>query len=232
MNRFMATAGVLLIAFLGVLATGTAVSLTATPTRADQLALTPCPGPQPTATPYAPRPKDTAFQFGASRSSVPQPGTACGPPPPGPFASPKLCGLKFAGFAAEYSVVTCAPIPPPHCGTRAANALDIQGTNLDLLAPGYRIFEVNPSNGQFVLVSAVKGSGGEYEFVSGGSPVSLVGTGTCVRIPLPHTGGYPAAPQPTPFQVWPWLAIVGASVVAGSLLLLRVVWPGLAGVDV
>jgi hypothetical protein len=94
------------------------------------------------------------------------------------------------------------------CGTRTAVALRVAGTNLQLTVPGYELFEIT-GGGTFAPVSAITGSGGEYEFLAkGSSPVFLEGTGTCVKIPLPTTGGAKGtiATTPSPAGMWLWPA--------------------------
>ena len=164
--------------------------------------LTPCPGPYA----YEHFLKGQGTVVGADgsvsdKSSVSPQGlnTRCVPPPSAPFPSPILCGLRFTGYAAPYSVITCNRLPPSLCGTSATNGTDIIGTGLNLTAPGYHIYELVGTG--FIEVSAVTGQGGEYEFLQSGQPTFTTGTAAdCIPIiPLPHTGaGEPPWPVPLP----------------------------------
>jgi|SRR5579872_1735670 len=224
MKRAIGGAGALLLVLVALFMGSFVGSFSASTTHAAQVTLTPCPGPSPTptATPsYGTRPAHTAYHFGAAPGN-PIPGAVCGPPPPGPYSSPKICGMKFDGTAAEFSVVTCSPIPPPLCGTRAANALFIGGTDLNLVAPGYEIFAVL-NDGTFERVGAITGNGGVYEFVAvGGQPTTLTGTGNCVPIPLPRTGFGAAPASGSAGWSLQW-AIVGALAAAAVALLVLAV---------
>lgn len=196
--------------FLGLSAFGGAYSsFSATPSHAAQLALTPCPPPvlpTPTATPaYGTQPKGTSYVLGpGSQAATPNIKTGCSPPPPSGVPGVNLCGLKFFGTAAQYSVITCVRIPLlfAPCPSQTAFALRITGTDLNIRVPGFQIFWFNPATGKVVPVSAITGSGGQYEFVSG----------RCRIINLPPTGGgAPSSTPSAPVLSWWMLALALAA---------------------
>jgi hypothetical protein len=138
-------------------------------------------------------------------------GKNCIPVPHGPVNT-TICGVHVVGSAQPGSVITFQCLSPlASCAGGSVVSVSIQGVDLNLTAPGARIFKFNPSTGNSTLVSAITGSGGEFSFVFGTCTLSLPSTGGATGLAgSPLTPGSPSMPV-LPIGLGLLLVVLGAA---------------------
>jgi hypothetical protein len=122
------------------------------------------------------------------------------------------------GTAKPGSALTfqCLPLLVKLCSGESGVSVSIQGTDLNLTAPGARIFMFNSATGNSTQVSAITGSGGEFTFVFGnGNCVVLPSTGGAAGVGGPLSPGGPSMPL-LPIGLGVLLVLVGAGMAARS----------------